>query len=80
MGIPTFVSAAIVVNNLNGSSLSLGHVEQSRDITVAAAGLIVFMGLLTMLTEVVIIAMHFCTRGFFSIAVVSLLLISALYP
>lgn len=71
MGIPTFVGAATAVNSLMANPFSLDHVVQSRDITVAAAGMVVFMGLLTMLTEGVIIGMRFCTKDVFNVHMVS---------
>ena len=65
------MSAATAVNNLNINALSLGYVEQFRDQAVAVAGIVVFMGLLTMVTEAVIIALRLCTKGAFSIHMVS---------
>lgn len=65
-----FVSAATAVCNLNANTLGLGYLEQFRDKTVAVAGIVLFMGLLTTLTEAVIIAMRFCTKGVFSVPMV----------
>jgi len=55
LGFPTFVCAAVAVNHLNLDAIHLRHVENSRDNTVSAAGIVVFMGLLTMLIECVIV-------------------------
>lgn len=70
-GIPTFLAAAIAVSNLNASAFRLGYVEQSRDKTVAVAGVVVFMGLLTMLTELVAVVMRLCTKDSLSVHMVS---------
>lgn len=68
------MSAATAVNILNANALSLGYWEQFRDKTVAVAGIVLFMGLLSILTEAVIIAMRFCTTGVFSVSMVSVFL------
>ena len=60
MGFPTFVCAATAVNHLNGDAVILRDVEQSRDNTVTAAGMVVGVSLVSMLIEGVITVMRLC--------------------
>lgn len=62
LGFPTFVCAAVAVNHLNSDAIHLRHVEDSRDNTVSAAGIVVFLGLLTMLLECVIVLLRFVIK------------------
>ena len=62
LGFPTFVCAAVAVNHLNSDAIHLRHVEDSRDNTVSAAGIVVFLGLLTMLLECVIVLLSFVIK------------------
>ena len=63
LGLPTFVCAAVAVGNLNANATNLRDVEQSRDNTVTAAGMLVGVALVSMLIEGVMTAMCFCTKG-----------------
>ena len=53
-------------------SITLRDVEDSRDNTVTAAGMVGFVGLLTMLLEGIIVLLHFCTEGVLNAFVVGL--------
>ena len=64
--------AAVAVNTLNTNAITLRDVEDSRDQSVAAAGTVAFLGLLTMLLEGVIVLLHFCTKGVLNPYVVGL--------
>ena len=46
--------------------------EDLRDQSIATAGTVVFLGLLTMLLEGVIILLRFCTKGVFNACMVGL--------
>ena len=59
----TFVSAATAINHLNDDAVSLRYVEQTRDNTVTAAGMVVGVALVSMLIEGVITAMRCCTNS-----------------
>ena len=63
LGFPTFVCAATAVSHLNLNAIHLRHVEDSRDNTVSAAGIVVFLGLLTMLMECVIVLLRLVNKG-----------------
>ena len=77
MGIPTIVCAAIAVNHLNGDAIILRDVEQSRDNTVTAAGMVVGVALVSMLIEGVITVMRLCRRSCVIATVVSINLYSS---
>lgn len=70
MGFISMVCAATAIGNLNADSISLRDVEQSRHNTVVGAGMVVGMALLTMLVEIVIIVLRFCTKGVWNAVVV----------
>ena len=72
LGLPTFVCAAVAVSNLNANAITLRDVEDSRDSTVTGAGMVGFLGLLTMLLEGVIVLLYFCTKGVLNAFVVGL--------
>ena len=72
MGIPTIVCAAIAVIRLNSDAIILRDVEQSRDNTVTAAGMVVGVALVSMLIEGVITVMRFCRRNCVIATVVSI--------
>lgn len=61
LGFSAFVCAANAVNTLNANATILRDVEDSRDRGVAAAGIVVFLGLLTILMEGAITLLRFCT-------------------
>lgn len=63
MGLPTIVCAAIAVIHLNSDVIIFRDVEQSRDNSVTAAGMILGVALVSMLIEGVITAMRLCTKG-----------------
>ena len=75
LGFPTFVCAAVAVNHLNSDAIHLRHVEDSRDNTVSAAGVVVFLGLLTMLIEGVIVLLRLVNEEAVNAFVVSVLLV-----
>ena len=77
MAIPTIVCAAIAVDHLNGDAIILRDVEQSRDNTVTAAGMVLGVALVSMLIESVITAMRFCRRSRVIATVVSINLYSS---
>ena len=72
LGFPTFVCAAVAVNHLNSDAIHLRHVEDLRDNTVSAAGIVVFLGLLTMLLECVVVLLRFVTKVAVNTFVVSI--------
>ena len=72
LGFPTFVCAATAVSNLNSNETSLRYVEDSRDRTVSAAGIVIFLGLLTMLLEYVILSLRLVTEKSLNVFVVSI--------
>ena len=72
LGFPTFVCAAVAVNHLNSDAIHLRNVEDLRDNTVSAAGIVVFLGLLTMLLECVIVLLRFVTKVAVNTFVVSI--------
>ena len=76
LGFPTFVSAATAINHLNNDAIGLRDVEQSRDNTVTAAGMVVGVALMSMSIEGVITAMRFCTNSDAIAFVVSCFLMS----
>ena len=63
LGLPTFVCAAVAVSNLNANATNLRDVEDSRDQSVATAGMVLGVALVSMLIEGVITAMRLCTKG-----------------
>ena len=63
LGLPTFVCAAVAASNLNANANNLRDVEDSRDRSVAAAGMFIGVALVSMLVEGAITAMRFCTKG-----------------
>ena len=75
LGIPTFLCAATAVSHLNLNAIHLRHVEYSRDSTVSAAGIVVFLGLLTMLLELVMVLLRLVNKGAVNTCVVSVLLV-----
>lgn len=64
--------AAIAVNHLNSNAIDLKY---SRDSTVSAAGIVVFLGLLTMLMEGVMVLLRLVNKGAVNTCVVSVLLV-----
>lgn len=64
LGFSAFVCAATAVNNLNANAIILRavEVEDARDRCVATAGIVVFLGLLTVLMEGAITLLRFCTN------------------
>lgn len=63
LGFCTFLCAAVAVSNLNANAITFEDVEQLRDRSVATAGILLGVALGSMLTEGVICAMRFCTKG-----------------
>lgn len=63
LGFCTFLCAVVAVTNLNADAVTFQDVEQLRDRSVATAGIVLGVALVKMLTEGVICAMRFCTKG-----------------
>ena len=79
MGLPTIVCAAIAVIHLNSDVIIFRDVEQSRDNSVTAAGMILGVALVSMLIEGVITVMRLFRRGRVIATVVSINLYSIVY-
>lgn len=63
LGFGTFLCATVAVSNLNADAVNFQDVEHLRDKSVATAGTVLGVALVKMLTEGVICAMRFCTKG-----------------
>lgn len=75
LGFSTSVCAAVVVNHLNSNAMQLRHVEDSRDNTVSATGIVIFLGLLTVLMECVVVLLRLLRKETVNCFVVSVLLV-----
>jgi len=75
LGFSTSVCAAVAVNHLNSNAMQLRHVEDSRDNTVSATGIVIFLGLLTVLMECVVVLLRLLRKETVNCFVVSVLLV-----